>query len=152
MAGPGQFGTAEQGIFSYWLHAHAARLPLRYIGFGGLGYQVRDAMHPDDLADLLAIQIGKEPAGEATYNVGGGRDNAMSLAQLTAWCDERFGEHAPVADHRPRPFDIPWIVMDSRRATRDLGWQAKRSLPSILDEIATHVQENPDWLKRIGAV
>jgi len=25
LAGAGQFGTAEQGIFSYWLHAHAAR-------------------------------------------------------------------------------------------------------------------------------
>ena len=57
LAGAGQFGTAEQGIFSYWLHAHAARLPLRYIGFGGLGYQVRDALHPDDLADLMRIQF-----------------------------------------------------------------------------------------------
>ena len=28
LAGAGQFGTAEQGIFSYWLHAHAARRPL----------------------------------------------------------------------------------------------------------------------------
>src|ERR1700728_2327768 len=37
LAGAGQFGTAEQGIFSSWLHAHAARGPLRYIGFGGIG-------------------------------------------------------------------------------------------------------------------
>jgi nucleoside-diphosphate-sugar epimerase len=35
-----------------------------------LGYQVRDAMHPDDLADLIAIQMKKEPTGEATYNLG----------------------------------------------------------------------------------
>jgi CDP-paratose 2-epimerase len=153
MAGPGQFGTAEQGIFSYWLHAHAARLPLRYIGFGGLGYQVRDAMHPDDLADLILLQIlGKGPSGDTTYNVGGGRENSMSLAQLTAWCDERFGSHAPVAEHKERPFDIPWIVMDSRRATRDFGWQPKRSLLSILEEIATHVQAHPDWLKRTGGL
>jgi CDP-paratose 2-epimerase len=76
----------------------------------------------------------------------------MSLAQLTAWCDERFGPHAPVADHRPRPFDIPWVVMDSRRAARDFEWQPKRSLASILEEIGAHVQENPDWLKRIGAL
>jgi len=152
LAGAGQFGTAEQGIFSYWLHAHANRLPLRYIGFGGLGYQVRDAMHPDDLADLAALQMAKGPSGEVTYNLGGGRENAMSLAQLTAWCDERFGKHEPAADHRERPFDIPWIVMDSRRAGRDFGWQPKRSLGSILEEIAAHAQDNPDWLKRIGAV
>ncbi len=151
LAGAGQFGTAEQGIFSYWLHAHAARLPLRYIGFGGLGYQVRDAMHPDDLADFIALQIEKKPMGDTTYNLGGGRDNAMSLAQLTAWCNERFGKHDPVADHRPRAFDIPWIVMDGRRAGRDFAWQPKRTLPSILEEIATHVQEHPNWLKLTGA-
>ena len=29
LAGAGQFGTAEQGIFSYWLHAHATRHALR---------------------------------------------------------------------------------------------------------------------------
>jgi len=35
-------------------------------------------MHPDDLADLLTLQIlGKEPSGDATYNVGGGRDNVI---------------------------------------------------------------------------
>src|SRR5207248_7371200 len=50
LAGAGQFGTAEQGIFSYWIHAHARRSRLRYTGFGGQGYQVRDAFHPSDLA------------------------------------------------------------------------------------------------------
>src|SRR5262249_4723459 len=28
LAGAGQFGTAEQGIFSYWIHAHAERRPI----------------------------------------------------------------------------------------------------------------------------
>src|SRR3569833_1011538 len=87
LAGAGQFGTAEQGIFSYWLHAHAARLKLRYIGFGGNGYQVRDAFHPEDLADLICLQMRRDPTPEPIYNAGGGSENAMSLAQLTAWCN-----------------------------------------------------------------
>ncbi len=37
LAGAGQFGTAEQGIFSYWLHAHRKRRPLGFFGFGGRG-------------------------------------------------------------------------------------------------------------------
>ena len=53
IAGPGQFGTAEQGIFSFWIHAWRSQLPLRYIGFGGRGLQVRDALHPQDLATLV---------------------------------------------------------------------------------------------------
>ncbi len=152
LAGAGQFGTAEQGIFSYWLHAHAARRPLRYIGFGGRGYQVRDAFHPDDLADLIRMQLHHDPPADAIYHAGGGAHNAMSLAQLTAWCDQRFGKHTPEPDLRPRPFDIPWLVMDSARAEKEFGWTPQRSLDSILNEIAVHVEKHPDWLARSGAV
>jgi CDP-paratose 2-epimerase len=152
LAGAGQFGTAEQGIFSYWLHAHAARRPLRYIGFGGRGWQVRDAFHPDDLAALLALQIRRgAPAARAIHNAGGGIANCMSLAQLTAWCDRRFGEFAPAADHTPRRFDIPWLVMDSRVVREEFGWKPESSLESILEEIARHVRDNPGWLDRCGA-
>jgi CDP-paratose 2-epimerase len=152
LAGGGQFGTAEQGIFSYWLHAYAARLRLRYIGFGGKGYQVRDAFHPDDLADLLTIQMKRSPPAEAVFNAGGGPGNAMSLAQLTEWCGAHFGVHAPEADETPRAFDIPWFVMDNSRSSRELGWSPKRSLSSILEEIAEHVRTHPGWLKRCGSL
>ncbi len=152
LAGAGQFGTAEQGIFSYWLHAHAARLPLRYIGFGGGGCQIRDAFHPEDLADLVHTQIQRKPPSDAIYNAGGGASNAMSLAQLNAWCDARFGMHTPQFDSRPRPFDIPWAIMDSSRLREEFGWVPKRSLASILDEIAEHVHANPGWLSRSGAI
>ena len=151
LAGAGQFGTAEQGIFSYWLHAHAARKKLRYIGFGGHGYQVRDAFHPDDLASLIATQIRRDPPDDAIFNVGGGAQNAMSLKQLTQWCDDRFGKHSADADGGVRPFDIPWVVMDYRRAATELGWKPNHSLGSILDDIAAHVRANPDWLARCGA-
>jgi CDP-paratose 2-epimerase len=147
LAGAGQFGTAEQGIFSYWMHAHAARRPLRYIGFGGEGRQVRDAFHPDDLARLLWAQMGHNQAGgERLFNVGGGPGNALSLAELTAICDEYFGPHAPQPDDRERPFDLPWIVMDSRKATEQFGWKPERPLTSILDEVASHVRCHPEWL------
>jgi CDP-paratose 2-epimerase len=151
IAGAGQFGTAEQGIFSYWLHAHAAGRTLRYIGFGGHGYQVRDAMHPSDLTALIASQLRATPSPNPIYNVGGGVTNSMSLAQLTAWCDERFGKNSPVPDDRVRPFDIPWVAMSNELVTRDFGWHPQKTLPSILDEIADHVRANPNWLQRSGA-
>lgn len=152
LAGAGQFGTAEQGIFSYWLHAHAAKRTLRYIGFGGCGFQVRDAFHPDDLAELILTQLRSNPPQDAIFHAGGGTGNAMSLAQMTAWADNRFGAHEPVPDLRPRPFDAPWMVMDCRRAARDLGWTPKRGLDFILNEIADHAASHPDWLSRCGVV
>ena len=57
LAGAGQFGTAEQGIFSFWLHAHARRRKLGFFGFGGRGLQVRDALHPRDLATVVIRQM-----------------------------------------------------------------------------------------------
>ena len=87
MAGAGQFGTPDQGIFAYWVNAHLRRRPLRYIGFNGLhGLQsARCLSSPRDLAALLAIQM-RTPrkAGCRIYNAGGGPANSMSLAQLTA--------------------------------------------------------------------
>lgn len=152
LAGAGQFGTPDQGIFAYWINAHFRRRPLRYIGFNGKGYQARDAFHPRDLAALLIAQMGTNRAdGQRIYTAGGGLLNTMSLAQLTTWCDERFGLHLPATDSQHRPYDIPWIVMDSRDAARDFDWRAETSLPAIVEEIAVHAQNHPDWLDVSGA-
>jgi CDP-paratose 2-epimerase len=151
LAGPGQFGTPDQGIFSYWVNAHLRRHPLRYIGFGGTGKQVRDALHPHDLSVLLDRQIREQCSqGRRVYTVGGGMRNAMSLAELTAWCDERFGSHVPVPDLSPRCYDIPWAVMDNHHAESDFGWHPEISIESILTQIACHAERNPDWLERSG--
>ena len=56
LAGVGQFGKADQGIFSYWIHSFREKKPLKYIGFNGTGHQVRDALHPKDLVPLLSRQ------------------------------------------------------------------------------------------------
>jgi CDP-paratose 2-epimerase len=83
LAGPGQFGTAEQGIFSYWIRSWALARTLRYLGFGGMGHQVRDALHPADLLDLVQRQIARGSSASGIWNVAGGPANAMSLAQLS---------------------------------------------------------------------
>src|SRR5436309_13607222 len=77
LAGAGQFGTAEQGIFSYWLHAHAAERRLRYIGFGGHGHQVRDAFHPDDLGELILKQLRRDPLEDPVFYASGGEADSM---------------------------------------------------------------------------
>lgn len=151
LAGAGQFGTAEQGIFSFWLHAHAQRRPLGFFGFGGRGLQVRDALHPSDLARIVIQQMNQKPSQGNLFHIAGGAENAMSLAQLTAWCNDRFGSHAVGVHPGTRPFDVPWVVMDSSRARRAFDWKPEMPLSKILEEIAAHVAAHPEWLSVTGA-
>lgn len=151
LAGAGQFGRADQGIYSFWVNAWLRHRPLTYIGFGGKGYQVRDALHPQDLVSLLRRQTTQtEPLSTRIINLGGGAANSMSLAQLSIWCRERYGDH-PVAEKTEiRQFDIPWIVMDSSKANELWGWAPQTPLLQILDEIACHAEQHPEWLALSG--
>ncbi len=148
LAGAGQFGKADQGIFSFWLNAHLRRRPLKYIGFDGGGHQARDCLHPRDLVPVLLAQMKHRGNDKPRIvNLSGGAANSMSLAQLTDWCDARFGKHAVASDANPRPFDIPWMVLDSSLAEKTWNWSPKILLPQVLDEIAKHAEQNPDWLE-----
>ena len=124
LAGAGQFGRADQGIFAYWINCHLRRAPLRYLGFDGQGHQVRDCLHPRDLVPLLQKQIaaGTDTNKPRVVNVSGGRASAMALRQLTEWCHTRFGPHSVASDPRPMAFDLPWVVLDASRAREVWDW------------------------------
>jgi len=151
LGGAGQFGRPDQGIVAYWIHAHQRGNRLRYIGFDGTGKQTRDVFHPRDLTALLLAQMETgRSGGQRVYTAGGGKSNAFSLTGLTAWCDARFRPLQPEADLRPRPFDVPWVVMDSSDARRDFGWRPETSMSCIFEQIAIHAENHPDWLERSG--
>lgn len=149
LAGSGQFGRPDQGIFSYWLNSHLRKQAMKYIGFDGKGHQTRDCLHPFDLTDLIQKQIAQ--AGEnqeyRPYNVSGGTQSAFSLKQMTQWCETRWGQHEVTHDPIPRKFDIPWIILDSSDAIKKWTWSPEQSTESILEEIALHAEANSNWLK-----
>ncbi len=148
LAGAGQFGKADQGIFSFWINAHLRRRPLNYIGFDGQGHQVRDCLHPRDLVPVLLAQMASDGQGkDRIQNLSGGADSSRSLAQLTDWCDARFGPHPVQSDAQPRRFDIPWMVLDSSLATRQWNWQPRIPLEAVWEEIAVHALAHADWLE-----
>lgn len=151
LAGAGQFGRPDQGIFAYWINAYLRRKPLTYLGFGGKGCQVRDCLHPRDLVPLLSKQTAPGAAAPARIiNLGGGESNAMSLAELSSWCKDRFGSHRIAGDPEIRRFDIPWLVMNASLAGTHWEWRPQTPLQSILDEIAQHAEKNPHWLELSG--
>ncbi len=148
LAGAGQFGRSDQGIFAFWIHSHSAKKPLKYIGFNGLGYQVRDCLHPRDLASILMKQVASGDGHDKPkiMHFSGGRDSATSLRQMTDWCEQRFGKHDVDSLVADRPFDLPWIALDSSLARRVWGWVPETTREEIFDGIARHTLEHPDWL------
>ncbi len=150
MSGAGQFGHPAQGIFAYWIHACRERRPLRFIGFGGQGAQVRDVFHPRDLAPVLRRQmLEAHPSRKPRVcHFGGGPDQSCSLAQLHAWCSERYSGLPPVqAQPETRPFDIPWMVFDGTRAREVWHWQPTGGLEPLFQEIAAFADAHPGFLQ-----
>jgi CDP-paratose 2-epimerase len=148
LAGAGQFGRPDQGIFAYWINSWLRRRPLAFTGFDGSGHQVRDCLHPADLVPLLDRQMAAGTADvPRVVNVGGGRASALSLLQLSEWCRERMGAHAVAAEAGERPNDVPWLVLDTALAQKTWDWAPRRRTADVLEEILRHARENPSWLE-----
>jgi CDP-paratose 2-epimerase len=61
-------------------------------------------------------------------------------------------EYTVASDPAHRVFDIPWMVMDSRRAQSAFGWKPTRGLSDVLDEIARHAERHENWLELSGSL
>jgi len=151
IAGPGQLGRTDQGIFTLWVARHWYGRSLRYTGFGGKGLQVRDLLHPDDLCDLVRRQIESWPVVSGkTFNVGGGRNGSVSLREFTSVCREATGREVPIAEEAATsPVDVPWYVSDNTRVTAALGWAPAHGPARIANDIAEWVRTNE---KRLAGV
>jgi CDP-paratose 2-epimerase len=153
IAGPGQFGKVDQGVFTLWVANHYFGKPLKYTGFGGRGKQVRDLLHPADLYALMTRQVEKIDNWNAEiYNVGGGRAVSTSLLELTTLCREATGrEIALASDPTTLPVDIPLYLSDSAKASAAFGWKPERTVRDIITEIAAWLRENEGQLKPLFA-
>jgi CDP-paratose 2-epimerase len=148
LAGAGQFGRLDQGIFSYWINSYLRKSPLCYTGFGGKGLQVRDCLHPRDLVGLIAHQMQTSSGSRPPcINVAGGRSNSISLAQLSEWCARRFERREIARESVSHRFDVPWLILDSRRAAEQWNWKVETPISLILEEVAAHAEAHPEWLQ-----
>ena len=130
-------------MIALWVASHYFRRPLRYIGFGGQGKQVRDVLHIEDLCDLIADQLERfDLYAGGLFNAGGGAACTVSLQELTAVCEEITGNRIPIAgDPATRPADLRLFVTDHRRLTALGGWRPHRDVRTAAANIC-------DWIRR----
>jgi CDP-paratose 2-epimerase len=144
VAGPWQMGKVDQGVFTYWMLAHHFRRPLRYIGFGGAGRQVRDLLHVEDLVDLIDLQLTAAAEWDGfAGNVGGGREISLSLRETTELCAEITGAAVDVTTaDESRPGDVPVYISDCARLFARTDWRPQRGAREILADIHRWIREN----------
>lgn len=151
LCGPWQMGKVDQGFMALWVANHFFGLPLKYMGFGGSGFQVRDVLHVQDLFRLLVMQM-NNPNCEI-MNVGGGFANSVSLKELTHVVEECVGKKINIAsDPDTRPADMPYYVTDISNVNQKTKWQPEITVPRIVDEIAQWLRENENDLRSVFGV
>jgi CDP-paratose 2-epimerase len=151
LAGPWQMGRVDQGVVTLWVARHRFQLELAYIGWGGIGKQVRDVLHVDDLFELLELQLARPEIWDGrVYNVGGGTDSSASLLELTKLCRDITGNTVEIGS-RPETSDVDvrLYITDYNKASAELGWQPTRDMPTIAADINQWLTDNEALLRPI---
>ena len=103
--GPHRFGSEEEAWIAHFLHRILRNQPITIYGDGK---QVRDILFVDDLVEaLLLAQASIDKLSGEVFNIGGGRENAVSIIQLL----ELAGE---ISGRMPRVRFAPWRTGDPR--------------------------------------
>jgi len=141
IAGPGQFGKTDQGVFTLWVARHVLGGSLSYFGFGGKGLQVRDLLHPRDLFRLIRRQIDESTQlGGEVYGAGGGVAGAVSLREYTELCQQATDRSVAVgARPETAAVDVPYFVTDCSKASARFGWRPQIGPAEIVRDIAAWI-------------
>jgi len=111
--------------------------PLKYIGYGGKGKQVRDVLHVADLCELVGEQISDfDPWDGWLGNVGGGLEISASLQELTAACRKIVGREVPIgAEPENRQADLRIFLADCSKLFARTNWRPKRDVAQIITDV-----------------
>jgi CDP-paratose 2-epimerase len=119
--GPLQHGTKDQGWLSHFIISGVFNKPITIYGDG---CQVRDILYITDLARLfeLIIKNIKKARGKV-YNVGGGKNNTISLLELIQFLKEKLNLELRYSFSQWRPADQKVYYTDITKVKKELGWE-----------------------------
>jgi CDP-paratose 2-epimerase len=128
-------GAELHGFLAYLAHAVRDGIPYRIYGYKGK--QVRDNIHADDVCSAIAA-FAESPRVAAVYNLGGGRENSVSMLEAIGRFEELFGRKLDVQYvDEPRRGDHICYISDLRRFRSHYpGWELTKSLDDIVDDFA----------------
>jgi CDP-paratose 2-epimerase len=134
LTGPTHSGVELHGFLSYLVRCNLEER--EYTVFGYKGKQVRDNIHSLDVARFIEAFI-KEPRGGEVYNIGGGRQNSLSILEAFALIEKvsgkkmrwKYSEQNRIGDHMCYISDL------SKMREHYPAWDITKSLQEIFSEI-----------------
>lgn len=134
LTGPNHSGVELHGFLSYLVRV--AFTGETYTVYGYKGKQVRDNIHSYDVV-RAAEAFAQNPRPGEVYNIGGGRENSVSILEAIAKIEEMSGRKIRwVYRDEPRKGDHICYISDLRKLrTHYPTWEITRSLEAILGEI-----------------
>ena len=140
--GVSQYPTEDQGWIAWFVRqAMAGAL----INIFGDGKQVRDILYIDDLLKAfdMALERAEATCGQV-YNIGGGRENSISILELLDFMDRELGiRPSEVSYQEWRRADQKIYISNTAKAYQQFGWK-----PQVSKEEG--IKRLYHWMRRLS--
>jgi len=134
LTGPQHAAVELHGYLAYIVMCAVTGRP--YTIFGYKGKQVRDQIHASDVAHVF-LHFFRTPRCGEVYNLGGGRQNSLSILETIAILDDMglkidstYQDQHRIGDH------ICYISDLTKLRTHFPTWQLEYDVPSMICELA----------------
>jgi CDP-paratose 2-epimerase len=133
LTGPQHAAVELHGYLAYIIFCAVTGKP--YTIFGYKGKQVRDQIHSNDVAALF-LEFFRAPRCGAVYNLGGGRDNSISILETIDMLNS-LGFPLNYSIHpENRIGDHICYISDLTKVKTDYpNWTLRHKLPDIVTEV-----------------
>lgn len=120
----------------------------RPIEVQGTGQQARDMLFSDDIftACMAALDKAGELKGEI-FNLGGGRDNIISVGDAAEWLRERTGVEVKAA--APRAMDDDLVFVSTGKFRSATGWVPQVGVKEGMEKVLRFALENKAALAKL---
>lgn len=139
LTGPQHSAVELHGYLAYIVLCAVKRRP--YTVYGYKGKQVRDQIHSRDVASLF-VEFYRNPKAGEVYNLGGGRQNSLSILETLDLLSDLGYRLEYKYDPVNRVGDHVCYISDLRKIYSHFpNWRIEYDLPRIISEIVQrHLQ------------
>ena len=141
LTGPNHSGVELHGFLSYLIKCNLEGRTYKIFGYKGK--QVRDNIHSYDVVNFIHHFLEAPRCGEV-YNIGGGRNNSISILEAFDLISEISGKEMKYEylDQNRQGDHICYISDLSKMKSHYPGWDITKDLRTTFEEI------HASWLKR----